>query len=192
MRVTHPARTRSAHRVRVGLTLIELIVAALIISLSIIGLISTFAFMVSGTIQTEARAGAYECARLVLERARSNGFILATEFDASTPIASSSPVPNNTQTTWSSPSLLKYRFYSEAQQELSGGGNGDSWPAAPDGAGYAVQTDVVYSDDSTIPSGREDLRLMTISVTVYPVDKSGVRGTTPTAELQTCLSVGGG
>jgi prepilin-type N-terminal cleavage/methylation domain-containing protein len=180
-------RRRIASR---GLTLIEMLTATVLVAVSLMGLFSTWLYMIRGTQLTDERSAAYQIARLVMERARSNGHLAGLSFNGGAdPLAESAPVTNNSFTTWISPGLLKYRFFRNNGQELSGGSNADAWPQPPAEARFAVLTQVAYS--STIPAGRDDLRLMTLDVTVYKVDELGSIGTEALAHLQTCLAIGG-
>lgn len=189
--ITDRQRPRALRPVRRGFTLVEMMVAALIVGVSLVGLVSAWTYMIGASITTDRRAAAYQCARLVMERARGNGFVLASQFDSATPLSTSSPTSGNSSSTWSSPFLLKNRFYTDELQEMEGGDDAETMPTPPSGARFAVRTTVGYSPDSSRPAGREDLRLMTLSVTVYLVNNQNQVEANPLAELQTCLSIGG-
>jgi prepilin-type N-terminal cleavage/methylation domain-containing protein len=175
------AARRSAHR---GFSLVEMLVAALILSVALTGLLATWLYMTRSAITTDDRAAAYECARLVLERARVNGFSITR------PPSQSSPASSNSRSNWISPNILRNRFYDAHLEELGNGDDNTKPQSPPTGARFAVTTLVSYSPDSSRPTGREDLRLMTVAVTVRGVDENGVVGDI-LAEGQTCLTEGG-
>src|ERR1051325_1498131 len=76
--------------------------------------------MMRTTLITEDRGAAYECARMVLERARVNGFSV-NGFSLSNPNAlhpiSAPDAADPNVSNWSSPNIVTYRFYSYALEE---------------------------------------------------------------------------
>jgi Tfp pilus assembly protein PilW len=183
-----------------GISLIEVMAASAIVALSLIAMVSSWLYMIQASVVTDDRGAAYECARMVLERALANGYVNNTDFPPSlgytdTQLAESSPLPGNSSSSWSSPSLFLsdggYRFYNDNLVELSDG------TAAPAGAHFAVQTQMFPANGSdkdgnlNAPSGRSDLQLMTIIVTVYSVDTQGNIGAQELTKLATCITEGG-
>jgi type II secretory pathway pseudopilin PulG len=164
--------------VHLGLTITEVLVATLIVSVSIVGLVSTWMHMVTTSLNTDDQAAAYQCARIVLERARSNGF-------------SPNPVVSFTRDTVGnvSPSLWRFRYFDANLREL--GGTNDAQPAPPQGTRFLATTTVMLSPANEVPVGRDDLRTMTIGVTVQRVDAQGNIEANALAEAQTILAQGG-
>ncbi len=196
MQLRHPYLYRRAclphlrRRAHHGLTLVEMLVAGVILAFALMGLVETWLTMMRSTITTEDRSAGYECARMVLERARVNGFSM-NGFNLSDPqklhpISAPDPTdPNVSQ--WSSPNIVTYRFYSPELQELA---YSDTDPTPPAGVGdirYRATTMVRHSD--TAP--RSDLNLELVSVTVNLVNANGTVGTDPLCQVQTFLTEGG-
>ncbi len=185
-----PGRTNRSVS-RPGLTLIELLVASLILVVSLTGMISVWAYMINGTIITDERAGAYECARLVLERARSMGY------SSVIPTTSSAPAPGNSVSGWTSPHLLGFRYYDANIQELGGGSNVEAaaLAAQPANARYYVETTFGYANVGG--NSRPDLNMLGYSVKVTEIDRFGViprdvnKRPIVSVQLQTALTEGG-
>src|SRR5690242_10352135 len=101
----------NSRRSKAGLSLIEVVAASAIVSLALIAMVSSWLYMIQASVVTDDRGAAYECARMVIERARAVGFLTATDFSGSTqnlgnlPLASSEPLTGNAPSTWISPSL---------------------------------------------------------------------------------------
>lgn len=163
--------------VRRGATLIEVLMAAAIVSVSLIGLVSSWLYMVTSAIATDERAAGYICARTVLERARINGFFV------NLPVTQSSPVPGNSRSRWTTPNLQAVRFFDENLEEMN---TTDRQRPPALYARYRVHTLIHFSPPGTYPPGRDDLRIMTITVTAYH-NKRNVE----LARMQTCVVQGG-
>jgi len=168
------------------MTLVELLMAALLLSVSLAGMVGTWLYMIQGSITVDNRAAAYECARMVMERARSNGFSVNQPDTMSLPMG-------NTQSTWQSGHYVPVRYFDAELQELAA----PLPPAvtvsntlAPDGARFEAHTSL--SPASNFPADRPDLRMVGIVVTVYLIDaQRNTDRSTPIAELKTSISVGG-
>ncbi len=167
-----------------GISMIESLVAAVIIATALLALVSTWLYAVRAALITDDRSAAYEVARTVLERARANG-------GAINQTMVSTPVPGNSRSNWISPSLLRNRFYSATLEEVGGGSNDSTPPAPPANAAFRVITTVTVSPDSTYPAGREDLRLVSVEVVVNKINPDGSVQDEPLTTLQTCLTQGG-
>jgi prepilin-type N-terminal cleavage/methylation domain-containing protein len=168
-------RLRPARR---GLTLTEVLVTVVIISVSLIGMVSSWLYMINSAVNTDDRAAAYICARTVLERAKVNGFFLVQPATVSAPRGG-----NLSRSTWVTSNLAAERFFDANLEELPIGGR--TRPVALY-ARYRVTTEVTYSPAGTYPQGREDLRVMTVTVRAYRYG-----GSTELAKLQTCMVQGG-
>lgn len=177
-----------------GISLVEMLVATAIIGVALIGMVSSWVYVVHAAIVSDNRSAAYEVARMVLERARANGGAINQQFPGGQPVMISTPVSGNSRTTgtgWISPMLLHYRFYDAKLEELEGGTNADLAPDPPRNAAFRVTTTYAVSSDATRPAGRDDLRLVTLTVVVHKVNNDGTVETDPLTRLQTCLTQGG-
>jgi type II secretory pathway pseudopilin PulG len=161
--------------VRRGITLTEVLVATVIIGVSLIGMVSSWLYMIKSAVTTNDRASGYICARTVLERARVNGFQI-------TPPPTIS-VPSGTRSAWATSNYATTRYFDEKLDELQDEGRTlPAWRRAT----YWVSTIVTYSPQGTYPEGREDLRVMTLTVIAY-----NMKNNAELARLQTCLAQGG-
>lgn len=160
---------------RRGLTLTEVLVATVIIGVSLIGMVSSWLYMIGGAVMADDRAAGYICARSVLERTRANGF------HVNTPLTLSSPL--GARSTWAMPNIASTHYFDENLDEIQQGARTQpAWRIAR----YGVTTQINYSAPGTYPAGRDDLRTMTLTVITYNM-KTGVE----MARLQTCLAKGG-
>lgn len=194
--MTEPLSRNSVRAVRrqSGLTLVELLVAALVIAVGLLALVATWAAMTSLAIEADTRTSSFEVARLVMERARSFGYthngsanpdavFLAAADSVSFPSA-------DVTTTWQSACLQKYRFFDNDVQELRGGGN--NVPGAPPpNARYLVTTFLHYTPDANALAQRSDLHLMVVTVLVQQVRANGSIDRQPLAQLQSAMTQGG-
>jgi prepilin-type N-terminal cleavage/methylation domain-containing protein len=169
-----PVRSRAARR---GFTLTEALVAVVIIGVSLIGMVSSWLFMFRSASATDDRAAAYLCARTVMERAKVNGFSLAQ------PPSVSSPRSGQSRSAWITGNLVPVRYFDANLEELQT--NSRTRPVTLY-ARYRVTTKVDYSPPGTYPQGREDLRIMTVTVQTF-----FYRDGTELARLQTCMVQGG-
>ncbi len=165
-------------RRRRGFTLIELLVASVILSVALMGLVSVWYTMLNSTLNTDDRGAAYEVGRLVLERARVNGFSI----NAPTTLSA----PNGVADIWSSPNIATYRFFSTNLQEL---GYSNTNPTPLPGTRYMVTTLESGAGADNVP--RADLQLLTLRVNVQLVYPDGTVDTTNLTDLETCLTEGG-
>jgi type II secretory pathway pseudopilin PulG len=162
------------HPVRRGITLTEVLVATVIIGVSLIGMVSSWLYMIGSTMTTNDRAAGYICARTVLERARVNGFQVTAPPTIS--------FPSGTRSAWATPNISKWRYFDEKLDEIPQDSRTQpAWRRAS----YWVDTTITHSPDGTYPDGRPDLRVMTITVTAYTMKNVEL------ARLQTCLAQGG-
>lgn len=169
---------------RRGLTLVELLVASLILAVSLMALVATWFNMLTATIDTDDRGAAYECARIVLERAHINGYTVY-QYNVNLPTTISQP-GNAALSAWSSPNIARYRYFSaDLSQELLAS-NADTLPAAPAESRYLAVTQY----DSSPNAPHSHLSLMTVKVTVYFVRSDGSIGS-ELYQMQTCLALGG-
>lgn len=175
---------RPQQRGRRGLTLIELLVASLILAVSLMALVATWFNMLTATIDTDDRGAAYECARIVLERAHVNGFTVSN-YNVNIPPTLSQP-GDAALSVWSSPNIARYRYFSaDLSRELLAS-NADTVPAAPADARYLAETQVSSSPNAP----HSHLSLMTVKVIVYLVRGDGSIGS-ELYQMQTCLALGG-
>ncbi|GEM_PF-4150958 len=185
-------RTFSLQRKQRGITFVESLVAAVIVATALVALVSTWIYSVRAAMLADARSGAYQVARTVLERARANDW---RRLNAGTvvnqPTMISTPAPTNSRSNWISPSILRYRFYDGTLEELGGGNNNQEPPDPPANAEFRATTTVTASPDSTRPGNREDLRLITIGVDIHKINTDGTVQADPMTTLQTCLTQGG-
>ena len=131
--------------------------------------------MISSAVTANERASDYICARTVLERARVNGFQVNRP-----PTISSSD--GTTRSAWATPNILELRYFDEKLDEIP---QDNRTQPAWRRASYWVNTVVTYSPSFTYPNEREDLRVMTITITAYNMKDVEL------ARLQTCLAQGG-
>ncbi len=153
-----------------GVTLIETLVAALIMLVAISGTVAAWAQMMRTTLASDNRGMGYEVARQVMERSRSLNFYQAEPTVIVHPINSA----NNPNLT--SPLLARWRFFDEGLKEImlpfnnyDGVDSGTAKPAAPAGARFCVLTRVTRNNPNQghIPPDRPDLQIMAIEVQVY-------------------------
>ena len=180
-----PSFDHYAPRSRHGLTLIEMLVASLIVAVALIAMVGTWRQMFSATLLADQRGAAYQCARMVMERSRSLGFHTTLPAASSHNLGSSQLVD--------SPVITDWRYFDNNVQELDAGDGNPPALAAGSTARFLVLTHIAYPQPRVnslpYPSGRPDLSLMAISVDVY--DASLGAGSTPIYSLQTCLTEGG-
>jgi type II secretory pathway pseudopilin PulG len=193
-RKTQPFLPR--RRSRRGISLTEMLAATAILGVGLVGLVASWTYMVRAAMISDHRSAGYEVARLVIERARANGAVINQPVMISAP-ASAYPAPlanAGSRSTWVSPSILRYRFYDATLEELGGGSDELSPPVAPLNAAFRATTTVTISNDNpvrTAPVGRDDLRLVTISVIIHKINEDGSVQAEPVSTLQTCLTQGG-
>ena len=188
MRLHNSSRSLRQKNRRRGVSLIESLIASVIIATALIALVSTWLYVVRAALLSDDRSAGYEVARTVLERARNTGGAI------NQPVMTSAPADGNIHSRWTSPSLLRNRFYDAKLDEVGGGSNADNPPAPPPDAAFRAITTVTVSPDlprRTCPVGRDDLRLVTITVVIHKVNPDGTVQADPISTLQTCLTQGG-
>jgi prepilin-type N-terminal cleavage/methylation domain-containing protein len=180
-----------------GMTMVELLVAALILSVSLGAMIAAWLTMMTSTITIDDQAGAYAVARTALERARVVGFY-STPMSPPTTLASSdgtivTALPLESQ--WSSPQIggnnastsdYAHRYYNQMGVEIgcdmSGCSPSGSDTNVPAGTRYRVEmyttatqntTTGTLTTSQTRPLNRTDLNMMTIYVSVFLVYPDG-------------------
>jgi type II secretory pathway pseudopilin PulG len=179
-----------------GASLVEMLAATVILGVGLVGLVASWTYMVRAAMISDHRSAGYEIARMVIERARANGAVINQPVMISAPASAyTAPLANaGSRSTWVSHSILRYRFYDATLEELGGGSNALQPPAAPLNAAFRTTTTVTISPDRpflTAPAGRDDLRLVTISVVVHKINADGSVQADPVSTLQTCLTQGG-
>ena len=175
--MAHKCKYQPTNSFRSGLTLVEVLVATVIISVSLIGMVSSWLYMIGSAVTTDERAAGYICARTTLERAKINGFFVVQ------PSTVSFPAAGNSRTSWISTNLQSIRYFDENLDEMQ---TVDRVRPPALFAHYRVSTIVNYSPPGTYPAGRDDLRTMTVTVIAYH-NKTN----TELARLQTCMVQGG-
>ena len=164
------ARTPFRREWRSGVTLIELLVAAVIMVVSILGMVAVWAQMMRTTLTSDNRGSAYEVARSVMERSRSLGFY------QNLPYTISHPVNSNGNALQPTLMLARWRFFDEGLQEIvlplvayDAVESVTAKPNAPAGARFCVKTEITRTDPNTgrIPPDRPDLQMLAIQVTVF-------------------------
>jgi type II secretory pathway pseudopilin PulG len=169
-------KNRNSCRMPHGITLTEVLVATVIIGVSLIGMVSSWLYMINSAVLTNDRAAGYICARTVIERARANGFQVSLPQTISTPAS-------GVRSTWATPNISTLRYFDEKLDEIPQGNRTQpAWRLAS----YWVTTEITYSPVGSYPAGREDLRTMTITVIAY-----NMKTNLELARLQTCLAQGG-
>ena len=168
-----------------GLTFVDILIATTILSVAIMGMTTTWMYMFQLARKADSRSAAYECAQMVLERAKLNGYSL------NIPATTSVPIENNSRSAWISPHVLRTRFYDATLEELAGGSNQIPVPTPTAGTRFVATTQIFYSPEVTFPVGRDDLRLMTIQVTIKEARTDGVIIDDILAKIQTCMTKGG-
>lgn len=157
-----------------GSTMVELLAASLIISVSLIGLISAWLALFHMGVNNDDRSAAYEIARFVVERVRADGYSSVptfhqeevgyfrnlTEEDRANSDARGVPIGLFTETR----NKNEARFVAYTRRDVAPG--------------------------AKAPEGRSDLRLVTISVQIFLLNPDKTRGP-QLADLQTCLARGG-
>lgn len=168
-----------------GFTLVEVLVAMIILVVCLMGLVETWTYMFNATTSTDDRGAAYQCARMVVERAKETGYTLSP-LSTTTNITTGSSDVNT-------PSLAKYRYYTKDLTDL--GYTNDVYN--PNAVGslprYVAVTALNYGG-ANVPSERPDLQLELMDVRVYQVDPNhplDALSTAPLYRLQSYLSEGG-
>jgi hypothetical protein len=165
-------------------THVELLVAALLLLVSLGGLITLWLYMIRSSISTDDRGAAYECARMVMERTRSVGFHFTQPQTMSVPGA-------DVQSVWASGHWVVTRYYDANLQELESPiqplDTSDN-TAIPDGTRFLATTDVTPGN---APPGRDDLAMVGIEIKVYLVNAQKEQIRPEMITLQTSLSKGG-
>lgn len=164
-------------RFRFGITLVEVLVATAIISVSLIGMVSSWLYMIGSAVTTDERAAGYICARTTIERAKINGYFVVQ------PSTVSFPAAGNSRSSWISTNLQSVRYFDDNLEEMQ---LVDRVRPPALYARYRVITSVNYSPPGTYPAGRDDLRTMTVTVVAYQ-NKTNAE----LARLQTCMVQGG-
>ena len=156
--------------VRCGVTLIELLIAALIMIIAITGLVATWAQMMRTTLVSDNRGSIYELARQVMERSRSVGFY------QNLPAMTVQPANNANNSGYTTPVIAHWRFFDEGMKEISFDPNVIRPTTPMDSAGrlarYCVETTTYYTPDANRVADRPDLEMLTIQVDVYDVMKN--------------------
>ncbi len=138
-------KMRGRHRqLRGGITLVDLLVAALIMSIGIMALVNTWLFSFRVTTNTDDAAVAYSIGRYAMERVKMSGFVSAAE-------GSSTQYFSGTQASVSSNSSNR-RFdvaTSIVSDQVSSGTAGQAGAVPAEGA----------------------LRTVTVTVRIYPSDR---------------------
>lgn len=183
-------------RARSGLSIIEMLAASLIIAVSLIGLVSTWIQMVQASITTDDRSAAYQCARMLVERAHSVGFV----FDSSSDFATVQAMTQENDPSAFSPAIQAHRYFDHDLTEIYASSADDPPTDTLSRAHYYARTVITYTGDvdsggnALVPSGRNDLKLEVITVSVYSVQHGGPNthdSSSLLCSLQTCLAQGG-
>ena len=155
-------------RTRRGLTLIEMLVAATIMVVSILGFVAVWAQMMRTTLVSDNRGSAYEVAKQVMERSRSQGFT------PTIPDAIAHPINSQNDPMLTTPMVARWRFFDEGLKEIILNSYDDvesdtAKPNAPAGARYCVLTRIARTDPKLEhnPSDRPDLIMLAMEVQVF-------------------------
>jgi prepilin-type N-terminal cleavage/methylation domain-containing protein len=165
-----------------GFTLIELLVAASILTVGCAGFLAAWMYAVSRSQRTAVESAAYQCARLVMERARSLGYLAQS---GGIPPTQSVWIGDNSANHWQSPALQTYKYFDAGLNELD---SSDTLITPPTATAYLATTQLSYSGQK--PQGRDDLDQMTITVSVQTVDSQGALSNA-LASLTSVVSIGG-
>ena len=168
-------RTLSERKERPGVTLIEMLVAATIMIVAILGMVALWAQMMRTTLTSDTRGSAYEVAKQVIERSRSLGFYQNLPYTVEHPVNSQGDVSQAV------PTLARWRFFDQGLNEIvlqspavyDGVDSGTAKPNAPAGAVFCALTEISRTDPNTghIPTDRPDLQILAIQVTVFDARK---------------------
>ena len=176
---------------RRGVTLIEMLVAATIMMVSILGMVAVWAQMMRTTLTSDNRGSAYEVAKQVMERSRSLGFHQNLPYTVAHPVNSLGDVSQPTLM------LARWRFFDESLREIvlpfsfyDDVSSQSLKPAAPANARFCVLTQISRTDSSAgrIPPDRPDLQMMAIEVTVFD---ARYPNNPPLYAVQEALTMGG-
>jgi hypothetical protein len=172
----------------------------LILVISLAGLGAAWLVAAQNTASLDMDATKYECARLVMERVHGFGYLSGTSSNSVSPPngvdGASTPAPSDPlEPTWQSPAWQQYRYFDANLNEL--GSSDDGSLQIPPGTTYVATTTKSYAPIAPADAGhrpqstRDDLTLMTVTVTVQQVNADGSLNTNDPVSLNSLMTEGG-